>query len=110
MNKVRQANLLQLRHSVFDIDQIAFAKTLNMAQSKLSLLERGKYPIGDESARSIEKSYKLPVGWMDRDNSDFFLSAEEFELVKNIRELTLEQQRTAIRLFDDIMKLVSAKA
>lgn len=108
-DKVRAANLRLLRHSVFNTDQTPFANTVGIAQSKLSRLESGKDPLDGELARHIEKSYSLPMGWMDRDNSDFFLNSEEFELVKNIRGLTLEQRKAVISLFDGIMKLASSR-
>ena len=108
-DRIRAANLRLLRHSVFNTDQTPFANTVGVAQSKLSRLERGKDSLDDELARQIEKSYNLPSEWMDRDNSDFFLSREEFELVKNIRELTLQQQKSVTTNFDGILKLIKPK-
>ena len=105
-DKVRASNLRLLRHSVFNTDQTAFANTIGVVQSKLSRLESGKDSLDDELARRIEQNYKLPVGWMDRDNSDIFLSNEEFKLVKIIRDLTPEQQKAVISYFDGILKLI----
>lgn len=108
-NKIRAANLRLLRHSVFNTDQTPFANTVGVAQSKLSRLESGKDFLDDGLARRIENSFNLPSEWMDRDNSDFFLNREEFELVKNIRELTLEQQKSVTTNFDGILKLIKPK-
>lgn len=105
-DKLRAANLRLLRHGVFNTDQSVFAETVNISQSKLSELERGKTKLDDELARRIERSYKLPIGWMDRDNSDLFLSSGEFELVKNIRGLSLDKQKSVISQFDGILKLI----
>ena len=80
MDKVRAANLRLLRKSVFNTGQTTFADTVGVAQSKLSRLEGGDDPIETSLARRIEKSYNLPTRWMDRNNSDLFLSGEEYEL------------------------------
>lgn len=52
-DKLRAANLRLLRHSVFNTDQTAFANTVGVTQSKLSLLERGKDTLDDELAKRI---------------------------------------------------------
>lgn len=108
-NKICAENLRLLRHSVFNSDQTPFANTVGVAQSKLSRLESGKDLLDDGLARRIEQSYNLPSEWMDRDNSNFFLNREEFELVKNIRKLTLEQQISITANFDGILKLIKPK-
>jgi len=109
MNKIRSANLRLLRHGVFDTDQIHFAETVKISQSKLSELERGKVTFDDSLVRSIENGFELPSGWMDRDNSGFFLTSEEYELIKNIRALKPEQQNTVVNLLEGVTKLVSTK-
>jgi hypothetical protein len=106
MNKenVRQTNLLLLRHSVFHTNQDTFAETLKVASSKLSRLELGKDLLDDSMARQIESSYKLPHGWMDRDNSNFFLSADEFDLIKRIRGLS-GKQKDLMDIFNGILEV-----
>jgi len=109
MEKVRAANLRLLRHGVFNTDQTTFSKTVNITQSKYSLLERGEDTLDDELARRIERGYKLPDGWMDRDNSDLFLSAEEFEFIKSIRDLSVDKQSAVIGNLRATVKLINPK-
>ena len=109
MDKIRAANLRLLRHGVFNTDQTNFADTIEIAQSKFSEYERGKVPLSNRLARQIETAFGLPEEWMDRDNSDIFLSKFEYDLVKNIRRVNTEQQKEIINIIGGILNLIGSE-
>jgi hypothetical protein len=110
MKKIRAANLRLLRNAVFDTDQITFSEIINIHQSKYSEYEREKKTLPDWDSSRIDSMFELPSGWMDRDNTSIFLSQFEYDLVNNIRGLTVEQQKEFKNVIGGIINMVSSKS
>lgn len=69
--EVRRQNLRVLVDTLFDGEQIAFAKAISMQQSSrvsrlLSLNPKTNKRIGNDLSRVIEKNLGLPDYWMDQ--------------------------------------------
>jgi hypothetical protein len=52
----------------------------------------------DAQAREIEKKLEKPQGWMDRDNNSINLSAQEFELILELRAFKPNIQESLLGL------------
>jgi hypothetical protein len=55
------------------------ARMFDVSPSMWSQLKRPTYTIGDESARKLERGAGLPVGWMDRDQTEREVSVNTLE-------------------------------
>jgi hypothetical protein len=84
----RGNNLLLLRCFFGNARQKSIARMLGISQSRYSTIESGKSPLDDNDARKIERELRLPLGWLDRDNSKaIFLPNEKWPLIQGAKEL-----------------------
>lgn len=106
LNPDRRADNLRLLRAYINAHQDSFVEILKLgSQSNYSKIERGESPLGSESARHIESELGLPIGWLERNNSDaIFLSNDEFQLIQTVRHAPAD---ATIALVDAIKKLRS---
>jgi len=72
----------------------------------LSKMATGDMEIGDQEARTIEKTLTLPVGWLDRDNIAMLnLSATEFELHQLVIHLPNESRVALLGFLSSLPKI-----
>lgn len=70
MPALRLAKLQKLRDMTFGGSAAQLAKAVNRSGSQISQWFTGVRTITEDSARRIEKSLKLPAGWMDQPLDD----------------------------------------
>ena len=106
LNQLRIANLKLLRNVIFTATQDAYAKAMKISQTELSRIETGKENMSDLASSNLEESYKLPSGWMDRNNLELFLNDAEFDLVVEIHDLPKNKQVEVVDLCNQIVSLL----
>ena len=106
MNDIRRRNLRRLVNQ-YDT-QAEMARVLGITPQALSGVLTGQKPFGEKSARSIERSLKLNLGWLDRNGGDEHspgiagLDDETIHLAQEIQALTPRDRTTVTRLVESL--------
>ena len=84
----RGQNLRLLRWYFQNEHQEPFVRMLGIgSQSRYSAIENGRLTLDNKEARTIESELDLPLGWLDRDNSEaILLSNDEWQLIHALRK------------------------
>ena len=97
---IRSTNLRILRQVGLSSKQDELAKIMSISQSGVSSREIGKETIWSAEARNLEKGFDLPEMWMDRNNANLFLDANEFAAIQKLRELPEVMSKAVFALID----------
>jgi hypothetical protein len=82
MQDIRHARLQQLIDARFDGVQSAAAAAMGLSVTYMNDLVRERTPIGDRSAKRIERALGLEPGWLDRPRGSS-KAVETLEVVVN---------------------------
>ena len=97
---------LRLLRAYFDVTQQHVGELFNVAQGRVSQLERGEEPISDSQAKDVESSLGLPAEWFDRDNGpSLFLSNEEKLLLSALKGLSVPAMNELISVVKSLKSL-----
>ncbi|GHU66593.1 Cro/CI family transcriptional regulator [Spirochaetia bacterium] len=100
--------LKELRKKV-GLNQLEFAKTLQMAQNSYSQIETGQTPLTEKNITLICLKFGVNEGWLRAGAGDMFIkkemaeSSEETELIGIFRRLSAEMKEFFLNMGRDLL-------
>ena len=105
MNKIQEIRLRNLKVLLSEFgSQRAMADAIEVNKSYLSQMFSG-YPIGEKTARKIEKAAGKPSLWLDQDGA---LSPKQLELIQKVRNFP-DEHLHILSAFVDSLSQVNKK-